>query len=85
MTPYDFAMTEGKQESGMCHHQLHQGCGMPIQDSLAKDCAPRRIGDGSPYAPYMQIEGAGTGESIHGIDLPGFDSDAHRAFMRSLG
>lgn len=85
MTPHEFMMTEGKQESGMCHHQLLQGCSMPTQDPLAKDYAPRRVGDGPPYAPYMQREGAGTSESIHGIDLTGFDSEAHCAFMRSLG
>lgn len=63
MTPHDFKMTEGKQESGMRHHQLQQGCAMPS----------------------VQVEGEGTGSAIHGIDLPGFDSEAHRAFMRSLG
>jgi hypothetical protein len=37
-----------------------------------------------PYETYpQQRDGLGTGEVAHGID--GFDSAAHRAFMRSLG
>lgn len=63
MTPHDFKMTEGKQESGMRH---------------------QAAGDPWPW-PTRQTEGEGTGSAIHGIDLPGFDSEAHRAFMRSLG
>lgn len=35
--------------------------------------------------PTSQQEGSGAGESAHGIDLPSFDSEAHRKFMRSLG
>lgn len=62
MTPHEFKMTEGKQESGMLHNQLQQGFEAMSDNPLAADYMPRRVGD-----------------------LPGFDSEAHRAFMRSLG
>ncbi|MCO1396402.1 hypothetical protein [Burkholderia cenocepacia] len=34
MNPYpnEFGMTQGTEESAMCHHQLHQGCEMPVID-----------------------------------------------------
>lgn len=42
-------------------------------------------GDPWPWPQTQQIEGSGTGESAHGIDLGQFDSAAHRAFLKSLG
>lgn len=90
MTPHEFKMTEGRQESGMLHNQLptyrwHQ----PIYQQAAGDPWPWLTHDARAQAQQAVVNG----ESDHkvgdnqpvSLDLPGFDREAHRAFMRSLG
>lgn len=90
MTPHEFKMTEGKQESGMLHNQIpgyqwHQ----PIHQQAAGDSWPWPTSDPRVIAQTEAAnakyqEKCGDEQPVR-IDLIGFDSEAHRAFMRSLG
>lgn len=78
MTPHEFKMTEGKQENGMCHQPFVSG---PIGPDLPDGFVIKRIIEARQR---LEEDLPGVSEEMKGKSR-GFDSEAHRAFMRSLG
>lgn len=60
----------------------------PVSEDIRKYCEKlwsQYAGVVGEMDGYCQQKSPETGESVNGIDVPNFDSEAHRKFMRSLG
>jgi hypothetical protein len=91
MTPYEFKITEGKQESGM--FQQNASGPSPWRQPMYQ----QGLGDPWPWpthdsrvqsqvaAANVEVTSVAGDSQPKSLDFAGFDSEAHRAFMRSLG